>query len=242
MMEAEYLGMKELHSVMPDFFPRPCNWGRYELSDTYFFYMEFLDLSQQEMPEPDEFCSKLAELHQTSRSPEGKFGFYRSTFQGPIEMNNTWESSWRVYMTTLLNQLFEREIAQNGSYPELEEAFGIFKSKTIKLVLDPLQADGRELKPSLIHGDMWEENASTNLTIGATVIYDPTACYAHHEFEVGMWRGEVYRFGPTYLRQYLMYNPPSEPIEQFEDRHRIYSMKHTLVRVTNYPNQGDRDL
>lgn len=241
MMEAEYLGVKEIHSIMPEFAPKPHSWGKYDQSDTYFFYMEFLDLSQQEMPEPDEFCCKLARLHEVSKSPTGKFGFYRSTFQGPIEMNNTWESNWCTFMTRLLTGLFDREVAQNGLWPAYEEAFETFKTKTIKLILEPLQSDGRELKPSLVHGDMWEENVSTNLATGSTVVYDCTAVYAHHEFEIGMWRGEVYRFGPSYFRRYLMYNPPSDPIEQFEDRNRTYSMKHTLVRLLNYPNKPDRD-
>lgn len=76
--------MKDLNKFMPNFVPKPFNWNKFERSDTYFFYMEFLDMSQQEMPEPEPFCAKLAEL---------KFGFYRSTFQGPIEMLNDWNDS-----------------------------------------------------------------------------------------------------------------------------------------------------
>lgn len=186
MMEAEYLGVRDLNKFMPDFVPKPFNWGKFARSDTYFFYMEFLDLSQQELPEPGPFCAKLVELHNTSVSPTGKFGFYGSTFQGPIEMLNDWDESWRSFLSRLLTRLFENEVAGNGPYPEMEAAFKVFIAKTIKFVLDLLQSNGRILKPSLIHGDMWEENAAINLATNDPVVYDCTAMYAHNEFEIGM--------------------------------------------------------
>ena len=242
MMEAEYLGMKDIHKFMPDFAPRPWTWGKYDLTDTYFFFMEFLDLTQDSMPEVDEFCSRLAELHQKSVSPTGQFGFHRSTFQGPIEMTNTWDADWSRFCARLLNDLFLREIGQNGSWAEMEKAWDVFQIKTLPQVLGPLQAEGRSLKPCLIHGDLWEENAAINVLSSQSVVFDPTVMYAHHELELGMWRGDTYRFGPPYFRQYLIENPPSEPIEQFDDRNRIYSMKVTFVRLLNYPNELDRKL
>lgn len=124
----------------------------------------------------------------------------------------------------------------------MKTTFELFITETIKLMLEPLQSDGRTLKSSLIHDDIWEENAAINLATNDPVVYDCIAIYIHNEFEIGMWREESYLFGPTYFREYLVYNPPSEPIEQFNDRNRIYSIKHTLVRVINYPNQPDRDL
>ena len=158
-MEADYLEIKEIHSVMPEFAPKPYGWGKYDKSDTYFSYMVFLDLSLEEMPELDEFYCELAQLHEISKSPTGEFGFYRSIFQGPIEMNNICESNWCTFVTGLLTGLFDQEIAQHGFWLDYEEAFKLL-TKTVKLMLSSLQSDGRELKPSLVHGDMWEENLS----------------------------------------------------------------------------------
>ena len=106
----------------------------------------------------------------------------------------------------------------------------------IPKVLGPLQSDGRSIKPSLIHGDLWEENTGLKLETGMPVVFDACVMYAHNEMELGMWRHGHYRFGKPYLRQYLSLMPPSEPVDQFDDRNRLYSMKYTLSHC-----QGWRD-
>lgn len=45
-MEGEYLSLREIHSYMPDFVPKPIAWGKYKHCppNTYFFLMDFVDL------------------------------------------------------------------------------------------------------------------------------------------------------------------------------------------------------
>lgn len=115
----------------------------------------------------------------------------------------------------------------NGPWAEFEAAFARFRRYVIPALLDPLQSHGRILKPCLVHGDLWEENAGVNIDTQQPVVFDPSCMYAHNEYDLGMWRREVIRFGQPYFRQYLMRMPPSEPASQWGDRNRLYSIKST---------------
>lgn len=231
--------MMEIYSYMPDFVPKPIAWGKFKQSspETYFFLMNLVDLSPS-MVEPCEFCRLIAQLHQMSTSPTGKFGFHITTFHGPNPQNTAWESDWCKYFTRLLTQFFDREIAQNGPLAEYEAAFKTLTSEVIPQLLSPLQSEGRVLKPCLIHGDLWEDNAGVNRDAGLPVVFDASAMYAHNEMELGMWRADIIRFDERYYQQYLRIMPPSEPQEQFDDRNRLYSIKFKLAHCLGWPDSA----
>ena len=56
---------------------------------------------------------------------------------------------------------FKFDIEANGVWPELEAAAEQVITGVIPRLLGILQSDGRELKPSLIHGDCWEGDYTT---------------------------------------------------------------------------------
>jgi protein-ribulosamine 3-kinase len=236
MMEGEFAAMSEISKYMPSFAPKPYAWGKFSVSppETYFLLMEYLDLGM-DMVEPGEFCSRIAKLHQISTSPNGMFGFPIMTYHGPNPQNTEWESSWSVFFARLIGQFFDAEIQQNGPYLEYEDAFDILKTYVVPRLLEPLQSNGNILKPCLVHGDLWEGNVGTNLATGDPVIFDSGAMYAHNELELGMWRADIIRFGKVYFRQYLRHMPPSEPIEEWDDRNRLYSIKYLLSHCLGWP-------
>ena len=236
-MEGEHRSMREIYSYMPNFVPKPITWGKFQKGspETFFYLMEFLDLSP-EVLEPPDFCRLLAQLHTISTSPTGQFGFHQITFQGPNPQNTTRESNWCTYFTRLLTEWLDREVLLNGSQPEYEATYKAFVQEIIPQILEPLQSDGRILKPCLIHGDLWEENTGLNLETGTPVVFDACVMYAHNEMELGMWRNGQYRFGKSYFRQYLNLILPSEPVEQFDDRNRLYAMKYTLSHCQGWPD------
>ncbi|MCJ1398926.1 hypothetical protein MMC11_002127 [Xylographa trunciseda] len=221
---------------MPSFVHKPIAWGKFHNCppDTYFLLLDFLSLGD-EMVDPPIFCARLAELHLTSQSPTGMFGFSITTCHGPNEQNVEWNSNWCIYFTRLLTQFFDREVAINGPWAAYERAFEQLISHSVPRILNPLQSAGRQLKPSLIHGDLWEGNAGMNNVSGEPVVFDAAAMYAHNEFELGMWRREIVRFGKTYIEEYLRNYPPSEPQEQWDDRNRLYSVKYNLAHAIALP-------
>ncbi|KAJ9615503.1 hypothetical protein H2200_001578 [Cladophialophora chaetospira] len=240
MMEGEYNSMRELHHYLPTFVPRPITWGKFKHApvDTYFFLAEFIEMSTG-APDPADFAFQLSQLHQKSQSPTGKFGFHITTCHGPNWQDIRWHESWCLYYTRLLTQFFEREIEHNGPDSEYENEFQILKSKTIPQILEPLQTDGRTLEPRLIHGDLWEENCGTKLETGDPVVFDAASMYAHNEFELGMWRRDIVRFGKAHMRQYLRLVAPSEPREQWDDRNRLYSIKYDLAHSIALPETAE---
>lgn len=141
----------------------------------------------------------------------------------------------------MLTQFFEREVAQNGPQPEYEAAYEKFAQEVVPQILEPLQSDGRVLKSSPTHGDLWEENTALNLETGLPVVFDASVMYAHNEMELGMWRSDIYRFGKPYFRQYLSHLHPSEPVEQFDDRNRLYCIKFTIAHCLGWPDSSQSD-
>ncbi|KAK5309137.1 hypothetical protein LTR70_010576 [Exophiala xenobiotica] len=236
MMNGEFASMSAIAQYLPEFVPRPCAWGQFERgpADTYFFLLEFVDIATG-APEPKLFCSQLARLHTESVSPTGKFGFHEISCHGPNWQNTEWHDSWSAYFTRLLDQFFYRDVEHNGHNESYEEQYETLKNVTIPRILEPLQSEGRVLKPSLIHGDLWEENCGTDLHSGQPVVFDAAAHYAHNEFDLGMWRRDIVRFGKAHVRQYLRLVPPSEPREQWDDRHRLYSIKYDLAHSIALP-------
>lgn len=156
--------------------------------------MEFLDIKTG-APDPPKFCEQLAAMHRDSVSPTGKFGFDIITCHGPHPQNTTWEASWCVFFARLLRQFFDREIDTNDHDADYEALFKQLEA-IIPKILEPLQAEGRYLKPCLIHGDLWEENTGTSLEEGGQPkIFDAAVLYAHNEYDISMWRRDICRFG-----------------------------------------------
>ena len=67
-----------------------------------------------------------------------------------------WEKNWAVFFGKLLRGVLEWDREANGTWVELDAAAEQVIRGVVPRLLGVLQADGRELKPSLIHGDCWE--------------------------------------------------------------------------------------
>jgi fructosamine-3-kinase len=100
----------------------------------------------------------------------------------------------------------------------------------IPRLLGPLESDGRQVKPCLIHGDLWEDNIGTHTKTGDIFLVDPAPFYAHHEMAVGMWRVRHHKMNaPAYREEYFRNFAPDEPVSEFDDRNRLYSIKETIM-------------
>ena len=185
-IEGEYNAMSELHKTMPDFVPKPISWGNYRVGnpDTYYFLREYIDMNDC-VPEPNQLCSKLAQLHRISVSPTGKFGMHVTTCQGRTPQAVSWESSWTAFFSKLLRHVADLDLETNGYREELDLLENkIFKS-VIPRLIGALEINGRSIKPCLIHADLWEGNTGTSYETGNIYIFDSGAYYAHNEMEIG---------------------------------------------------------
>ena len=181
MMYSQFECTKAVHSLLSDFTTRPLAWGTYEtIPDTHFFLCEFREM-KAEMPDPHQFAARLTKLHQNSKSPNGKFGFHTNTFMGNLPQLSGWESNWETYFTRLLRLALDLELKAKGPDPEADLLIPILFEKVVPRLLHPLDSEGRSVKPSLVHGDLWFANTGIDVKTGQSLIFDACSFCVHNE-------------------------------------------------------------
>jgi len=240
LMEGEFNAMSELYKWAPYLVPKPHSWGQYEFEDpeAYFFLSEYIDMSDR-MPDPNQLCKKLARLHRESISPTGHYGFHVTTCQGRAAQSVAWEENWTKFYVKLLQHVIDVDFDLNGPWDELDKAEKRLIQIVIPRLLDALSEGDRKIKPSLIHGDLWEGNIGTAFDGGNVHLFDSAAFYAHNELEVADWRPYYNKISnKIYAKTYLKHYGPSEPKEEWDDRNRLYSIYWNVIYSVNHVAQG----
>jgi protein-ribulosamine 3-kinase len=78
LIHGEVESLKAIHAVVPVFAPEIYAYGPLSTGIGYFLLAEFRSVGQQPA-DPKKLAKNLAELHQQSVSPTGKFGFHASS-------------------------------------------------------------------------------------------------------------------------------------------------------------------
>lgn len=181
MIHGEYESIKAIYTLLPDFVPKPIAWGTYKtIPNTHFFLCQFREMID-EMPDPDKFAARLAALHQNSKSPNGKFGFHITTYGGNLPQLNGWEESWEIYFTKSMRWALELELEAKGPNSEFDVLVPALFDRVIPRLLGPLESEGRSVKPSLVHGDLWYANSGIDVVTNESLVFDACCFYAHNE-------------------------------------------------------------
>jgi fructosamine-3-kinase len=246
MVEGEYESIAAIHKVKPGFCPKPRAWGTFKSNpDLHFFLCDFVEM-EVEIPDKDKFTSMLADFHLTSRglSPNGKFGFHCTTYNGNLAQDNTWTDTWEEYYKNNIIRMLQLEEEARGPSEELKELSVQLLEKVIPRLLRPLETGPNTLKPCLIHGDLWYGNTAIELDTGEPVTFDASAFWGHNECEyrfrvtpfcfrlryshfldeVRTMRPAGVQFGRKYLNAYHDKYRQSEPTEDAEDRLALYAL------------------
>ena len=182
-MKGEYESTLAIHNVQGDFIPKPVAQGSFQkLQNTHYYICKFYELAE-ELPEPSRFCANVAALHNKSVSPNGKFGFHVVTYNGDLPQENEYTDTWEDFFTKGFNHMIKLTIERGGPWNEIESLQSDMVSKVIPRLLRPLEANGRSIKPSLVHGDLWCGNTAVDTVTDLPLIYDPSSFYAHNECE-----------------------------------------------------------
>jgi protein-ribulosamine 3-kinase len=196
MLCGEFESAKEIYRLTPGLIPEPYGYGRYKEADpvTYFYLSEFMDMDLFTPPSPDELAAKLSELHTKSEPRTGKFGFHVVTCDGRMPHTVDWQDSWAVFFARLLQGVCRLDTETNGRWPEMELALEQLVDKVIPRLLGNLTHKGQPIKPSIIHGDLWEPNLGINRRTGEVVMYDA------HTTRITKWTSASVRDsrGPSY--------------------------------------------
>jgi protein-ribulosamine 3-kinase len=73
-------------------------------------------------PNPGEWSLTLANMHEASRSPTGKYGFHVTTCDGRMARTVDWEDEWACFFSKVLLGVCKLEKAANGEWPKFERA------------------------------------------------------------------------------------------------------------------------
>lgn len=170
-----------MHDVVGDFTTKPIGWGSFKsLPGAHYYFCQFHDLDQ-EVPEPEKFCQGVATLHAKSQSPNGKFGFHIVTYNGDLPQNNDYADTWEEFFIHGFKHMIQLNIDRGGPWSELDGLDTTMIAKVIPRLLRPMETDGRSIKPSLVHGDLWCGNTAVDAATNRPLIYDPASFYAHNE-------------------------------------------------------------
>ena len=159
----------------------------------------------------------LAEPNVKAGNPDSKFGFPLDNTIGGTSQPNGWTKGgttqdWidffrdkRIgHQLNLAGDSYCSKIWENDIAPRLPALF-----------------EGIEVRPSLLHGDLWSGNIAS--VQGQPSIYDPATYWGHHEAEWGMsWCAS---FGRDFWNGYRSLIPQDEG---FEDRKPLYDAYHQL--------------
>ena len=181
MMSGEFASMTAIHDTVPDLAPAPIAWGTYASEpNMHFFLCSFHDMTD-DVPHVQTLPAKLAELHNKGLSPNGKYGFPITTYQGRLPQETTWTESWEDFFTKSMKHILALEEEAQGPDTEMTQISAALIEKVIPRLLRPLETGGREIQPRLVHGDLWDGNTSTDASSDKPLIFDACSTFAHNE-------------------------------------------------------------
>jgi fructosamine-3-kinase len=162
------------------------------------------------------------------------FGFPATTCCGDTPQDNSYKEGWAdFYAENRLMFILQQAEKRNGKESDVRQLVEDTATKVVPQLLgDKHLNNGKGITPVVVHGDLWSGNASVGV-IGSDkgepedVVFDSSACYAHSEYELGIMK-MFGGFGGSFLKEYHELCPKTEPVEEYEDRVKLYELYHHL--------------
>jgi len=233
----EHTSLNAIHATVPSLCPKSYAHGPLSSASGSFLATDFLNLSPASSSPGSHLslAQKLAKLHSTpAPTPQGyeqpMFGFPVPTCCGDTQQDNAYQKSWAdFYAHNRLRHILSQAERNNGK----DSTLSTLVHQTAAEIVPRLLRDGHLTSPSggpiipvVVHGDLWSGNHGRG-TIGnggvEEVVFDPSSCYAHSEYEFGIMR-MFGGFGPGFERQYHGVKGKDEPVGEWEDRVLLYEL------------------
>lgn len=78
----EFESQQALMQYIPDNIVPPIAWGRFQEDPSKAFYLTHFRYLHEQLPTTSQLLLIVKKLHQSSKSPNGKFGFHVTNFLG----------------------------------------------------------------------------------------------------------------------------------------------------------------
>ncbi|KAG4419932.1 hypothetical protein IFR04_006969 [Cadophora malorum] len=200
MFAGEHASLSTIHGIVPTLCPQSFAHGQLSSTTGSFLVTDFLNLSPSSSSKPGSGVSlahKLAKLHSIPAPIPDKYDKPMFGFPVPTCCGET-----------VQDNTFKKSWADFYAENRL-----------------------RHILRFVVHGDLWSGNRG-NGTIGSDggieeVVFDPSACYAHSEFEFGIM-GMFGGFGGSFNKDYWSVKGKDEPVGEWEDRRVLYELYHHL--------------
>lgn len=260
MFRGEHASLNAIHAVVPSLCPQSFGHGVLERevrrsSSTAFLVTDYLDLGGRRSggaKDPGSssglsLAAKLGKLHTTpAPTPPGFatpiFGFPVPTCCGDTLQANEYTESWADFYANHRLRAIVRQYEQaQGKDAELRSLVENVADMIVpRLLRDGHHTDGgRKITPVVVHGDLWSGNKGKGIIGGRggleEVVFDPSACYASREYEWGIMR-MFGGFDREFEKEYHTICPKMEPVEEYNDRIRLYELYHHLNHATIFGN------
>ena len=119
-LNGECESTSSIHAVVGNFCPKPVAWGSFKsIPDARYNLCKFYELVE-ELPEPPDFCEKLATLHTQSQAPNEKFGFHITTYKGDLLQENRYTDSWEECFANGFNHMVNLNLEGGGPWQEMD--------------------------------------------------------------------------------------------------------------------------
>ena len=115
--------------------------------------------------------------------------------------------------------------------------------RVVARVLPPLQEECHVLKPSLVHGNFWDDNTALDATMGEACLFDACSFCGHNDHDVGNWRTPRHRLSD---KAYILYSntkfPASEPAGDWGARNVLYGLPIDIGNLVSILGSQQREM
>ncbi|KIM97611.1 hypothetical protein OIDMADRAFT_129991, partial [Oidiodendron maius Zn] len=253
-VRGQFYSMLALHEEKPDLVPEPLGWGTYEKKPDVHFFLSSFHKMTGDIPNLSDFVPSIADMHNSGRLINGKFGnpfkfdnplkekFERlerefdnpvTTYQGPFPQHDGVYDTWEEYFSADIQHFFDLEEISQGQSSDEETSQGQSPDEEMarlrqviveRVIPRLLRPIEREIVPTLVHGNLCDGNVSAYFATDLPIIFGASCLYAHNEYELAPWRSEQGRLNHTYRKKYTDIIPESKPRDEFDSRNQLYSM------------------
>ncbi len=181
-----------------------------------FLLMDYVETKRASSTDLEIFGRQLAHLHLVTSN---EFGFDDNNFIGSLHQSNKKHKTWNDFY------IEERLITQL----QLAETRGLLKHSEIlktELMKNICNDYFKDIRPSLLHGDLWSGNYFISLG-GMPILIDPAVYFGHSEVDIAM--SKLFGgFGATFYQAYHEIIPEDEFTK---NRIELYQLYYLLVHL-----------
>ncbi len=182
-----------------------------------FLLMEYIESKSPNVSDIERLSHHLAAMHTNGSAIQ--FGFKSNNFIGSLQQSNTFHDQWSTFyaLERLLPQLklaLNQKLLPSGEIPSEE----LLLERCASLLMD--------VKPALLHGDLWGGNFLVS-TSGIPYLIDPAVYCGHTEVDIAMTR-LFGGFSNNFYNAYRRHVPEPRNEKELTD---VYQLYYLLVHL-----------